>query len=356
MPNSRSRSRGEGLTRPELSVLLSYSKIELFQRLLESDVPEDPHLSAELARYFPKAIQERYGAELEQHQLRREIIATAVTNSMVNRMGATFVLRMQEDTGESPAQIAKAYSIAREFLDARALWADIDALDGAVRDSVQIDALMRIWHLLRSMTRWLLNLPGEKLVITKAVARYAPGIADLRASMAGLVSGSDREAMAVEATAWRESGVPLALAEALSGLAPLSASLDIVEVATERRLPVSQVAEVYYQVGETLHLKWLMDRVEELPVSGRWHAHARGNLRDELFTQHRTLSAQILSAGQGKSSTGRHLVEEWFASEDPALRFTLAMFADMRSQVGMDYPTVMVAVRRLAQLVNAGTR
>src|SRR5690606_12142441 len=84
-------ARGEGLTRPELAVLLSYSKIELFQRLLESDVPEDPHLSAELARYFPRPIQERYGQELEQHRLRREIIATAVTNSIVNRMGATFV-------------------------------------------------------------------------------------------------------------------------------------------------------------------------------------------------------------------------------------------------------------------------
>ncbi len=350
------RSRGEGLTRPELSVLLSYSKIELFQRLLESDVPEDPHLSAELARYFPKAIQERYGVELEQHQLRREIIATAVTNSMVNRMGATFVLRMQEDTGESPAQIAKAYSIAREILDARSIWADIDALDGQVPDSVQVDALMRIWHLLRSMTRWLLNLPGEKLVIAKAVGRYAPGIAELRASLTDLVSASDRESMADESARWRESGLTDELADTLSGLAPLSASLDIVEVASQHDLPVSQVAEVYYQVGEALHLKWLMDRVEELPVNGRWHAHARGNLRDELFTQHRTLSAQILAAGTGRSVTGRQLVDAWFTTDDPSLRFTLGMFADMRSQVGMDYPTVMVAVRRLAQLVNAGTR
>jgi glutamate dehydrogenase len=352
-------SRGEGLTRPELAVLLSYSKIELFQRLLESDVPEDPHLSAELARYFPKPIQERYGAELEQHRLRREIIATAVTNSMVNRMGATFVLRMQEDTGESPAQIAKAYSIAREILDARALWADIDALDGKVHDSVQVDALMRIWQLLRSMTRWLLNLPGEKLVIARAVNRYAPGIAELRAGLPALVSPGQREAMEAEAANWREQGVPEALALQLAGLAPLSAALDIVEVASDRQLSVGQVAEAYYQVGEALHLKWLMERVEELPVTGRWHAHARGNLRDTLYARHRDLAAQILARGGGSgasAASGRQLVNDWLESEDASLRYTLGMFAEMRNQVAMDYPTVMVAVQRLGQLVTAGTR
>lgn len=352
------RARGAGLTRPELSVLLSYAKIELFQRLLESDVPEDPHLSTELARYFPKPIQERYAAELEGHRLRREIIATAVTNSMVNRMGATFVLRMQEDTGESAAQIAKAYSIAREILDARSLWADIDALDGKVPDAVQVDALTSIWGLLRSMTRWLLNLPGEKLEIARAVSRYAPGLGELRGNLGKLVSVQQREGINAEAERWRTAGLPKSLAFKLSGLSPLSAALDIVEVAAEHELAVAQVAEVYYQVGETLHLKWLMDRIEELPVGGRWHAHARGNLRDELYAHHRALAAQILAGSGGADADrgGRQLVADWFASEDPALRFTLGMFADMRSQVGMDYPTVMVAVRRLAQLVNAGTR
>jgi glutamate dehydrogenase len=126
---SERKARGIGLTRPELSVLLSYDKIVIFNQLLESDVPEDPHLSRELVRYFPAALQQRYAADMEQHRLRREIIATAVTNSMVNRMGSTFLQRMQEDTGESPAQIAKAYSISREVLDARSFWSEIDELD-----------------------------------------------------------------------------------------------------------------------------------------------------------------------------------------------------------------------------------
>src|SRR3546814_4444060 len=88
---------------------------------------------------------------MEDHRLKREIIATAVTNSTINRMGATFLLRMQEDSGRSPGEVAKAFTISRETLDARALWAQIDALDGKVPESVQIDALQVIWSLQRSM-------------------------------------------------------------------------------------------------------------------------------------------------------------------------------------------------------------
>ena len=113
------KSRQQGLTRPELAVLLSYDKIKLYQQLLDSDVPEDPYLSKELVRYFPEPLHEKYADHMQRHRLKREIIATAVTNSTINRMGATFMLRMQEDTGQGPAAIAKAYTAAREILDAR---------------------------------------------------------------------------------------------------------------------------------------------------------------------------------------------------------------------------------------------
>ncbi|MGH8118788.1 MAG: NAD-glutamate dehydrogenase domain-containing protein, partial [Rhodanobacteraceae bacterium] len=151
------RTHHQGLTRPELAVLLSYSKIVLYQQLLESDVPEDPFLSHELMRYFPEPLHAKYGAHMQRHRLKREIIATAVTNSIVNRMGATFVLRTQEDTGQTAAAVVKAYNAARQILHARELWSGIDALDGKVSAAAQIDALMKQWSLLRHVSRWLLN-------------------------------------------------------------------------------------------------------------------------------------------------------------------------------------------------------
>ncbi len=346
------KARGQGLTRPELSVLLSYDKIVVFNQMLDSDVPEDPYLSKELVRYFPKALQDRYAGDMENHRLRREIIATAVTNSTVNRMGATFLLRMQEDTGESPAQIAKAFTISREVLEARDLWAAIDAHDLKVPEDAQLEALTGIWHLQRNLTRWLLNRPGESLNIAEKVERYAGGVAELRRSLDAVLPAEGREQLAASVAAWRERGFPEDLARAFASLPFLAYALDIVEVAIERGLPVAQVAAAYFGLSDALHTKWLMDAVEALPVDGRWHAQARGVLRDELQSQQRALVGQALADG-GEPATA---VSRWLAREDATLKYTLSMLADLRNLRSLDYPVLSVAVRRLAQLaaVRAG--
>ena len=349
------KARGQGLTRPELSVLLSYDKIVIFNQMLDSDVPEDPYLSKELVRYFPRALQETYARDMQTHRLRREIIATAVTNSTVNRMGSTFLLRMQEDTGETPAQIAKAYTISREVLDARELWAGIDALDLKVPESAQLDALTGIWHLQRNMTRWLLNRPGESLNIAEKVERYADGVAELRGALAKVLPGEARAEYLADVAQWRQSGFSEELSQSFASLPFLAYALDIVEVAIEHGLAVRDVAAAYFGLSDALHTKWLMDSVEGLPVDGRWHAQARGVLRDELQAQQRALVGQVL----GSASATRQpqaLVEAWLARDDATLRHALAMFADMRNMRGLDYPTLSVAVRRLAQVVDAGAR
>jgi glutamate dehydrogenase len=349
------RSRGLGLTRPELSILLSYDKIVIFNQLLDSDVPEDPYLSRELQRYFPKPLQERYAADMEDHRLRREIIATAVTNSMVNRMGSTFVLRMQEDTGEQPAQISKAYTIAREILNARQWWSAIDAADLEVPESAQIDALMAIWNLLRQYTRWMLNLPGEHLVIASMVERYAATLGELRMALPTALPGEAKMQYEASIEAWTKKGFDAKLAADFAALPFLAYGLDIAQISLQRKLPVADVARVYFSLSDALHTKWLMDQVELLPVEGRWHAQARGALRDELQQQQSTLVGQVLSsAPAGKGATDA--VGTWLSREDSTLRYTLAMFADMRNLRGMDYATLLVAVRRLGQIAAAGGR
>ena len=130
-------------------MLLAYSKIWLNKHLLASDVPEDPYLSNELERYFPEPVRERFARAIARHRLRREIIATATTNSLVNRMGPTFVPRAQEDTGAEPAQIARAYTAAREIFAMRELWEQIEALDNKVPAKLQYEMVFQTSRLLR---------------------------------------------------------------------------------------------------------------------------------------------------------------------------------------------------------------
>jgi len=341
------KARGQGLTRPELSVLLSYDKIRLYQQLLDSDVPEDPYLSKELVRYFPRPLHEKYAAHMQRHRLKREIIATAVTNSTLNRMGATFMMRMQEDTGQGPAAVAKAYTAAREILGARDLWADIEAQDSKVAENTQVDAVMQIWSLLRHLTRWLLNRPGGTLEIAANVERYQSAVAELSDTLPDTLTPAGKADFATSQEKWEGLGLPTDLALRLAKLTELRAMLDIVEVAQQTGQPIAKVANVFFELGHTLDLEWLRGQIEALPVEGHWHAQARGSLLDELNHQHRALVTQVLALNSGGSDVSP--VQAWLNRDDPVLKYTRSMLSEILTQ-NADYPIASVAVRRLAQL------
>ena len=331
-------------------MLLSYSKLVAFQQMLDSDIPEDPYLSKELQRYFPEPLRVKYAAAMEKHPLKREIIATAVTNATINRMGATFLMRMQEDTGRSAAEVAKAYTVSRETLDARALWTQLDALDLKVSEEAQIDALQAIWNLQRSYVRWLLNRQGEMPAITRAVERYHDALNEIRRAD-GILPDSQRGEYEAGLAAWAERGMPADLARELAELPYLASALDIIELARARRLKPVDVAKVHFRVGEALRLPWLFSQIEALEVQGRWHAVARGVLRDDLATQQTLLTAQVLDMpGRGADDK----VAAWVGRDDATLRFTLGMLDEMCAQKSLDYPTVSVAVSRLGQLAGTG--
>jgi glutamate dehydrogenase len=349
------KAKGLGLTRPELSVLLSYDKIVIFNQLLESNVPEDPYLSKELQRYFPKPLQEKYAEYMLSHRLRREIIATAVTNSLVNRMGSTFLLRMQEDTGETPAQIAKAYAIVRESMQARQLWSEIDALDYQVPEKIQLDALTGIWHLQRNLTRWLLSRPGQALDIARMVERLQLPFAELLASMPDALPEKDRISYGAEKQRLLANGLSGGLAHFMASIPYLNAAFDVIELSQKDKQTVKSVAQTHFALSDSLHINWLMSGIEALPVNGRWQAQARGVLRDELQAQQRQLVSTVLASSKSGESPAQW-VSTWLSRDDAALIYTLRMFSDMRSLSEMDFPTLSVAVRRLAQIASTGLR
>ena len=345
----RRRSSGQGLYRPELSVLLSYSKIMLYGQLVDSDVPEDPWLSEELQRYFPLPLQEKYASYMHGHRLKREIIATQVTNSMVNRMGASFALRMHEDTGATAAEVARAFTIAREIFRARDFWTRIEALDNKVASELQINATILMWNLLRQATRWVLNQPGHKLDIRASIDRLAPGLHILEKKILRSLGPAEKLRVQELAEPFLEGGMPRALTKRAASLHLLYPALDVVETAAQRDSDVLDVATVFFGLDKRLGLKWLRENVEKLTVKGQWHAHARGNLRDELYSHHRKLAADILSNFSGSENPVDLWVEANLADYE---RFTM-MVDDMHDLPSMDYATVSVAVHSLDQLIKA---
>jgi glutamate dehydrogenase len=280
------------------------------------------------------------------HPLTRLIESLKAAGLYENTLIAIYTL----DSGRSPAEVAKAFTVTRETIEARTLWAQIDALDGKVHESVQIDALQVIWALQRSFTRWLLARPGALPTITSAVDRYHDGFQAIYAGE-DILTAAQRPAYEQSLVDWRAKGVPDGLASQLAALPYLEASPDIIELARERKRKPVDVARVYFRLADALNLPWLVQQIDALEVDGRWHAVARGVLRDELAAQQGALVAQVLSMPGRDADTK---VAQWLARDDAALRFTLGMLSELAAQKTLDYPTASVAVRRLAQLASAG--
>jgi glutamate dehydrogenase len=345
------RKAGKGLTRPELSVVLCYGKMWLYARLIDSDVPEDPYLSHELERYFPTPEVRRYGDILWRHRLRREIIATATTNSLVHRMGPTFARRAQEETGAGAASVARAYTIAREIFAIRDTWAAIEALDNQIATADQYAMNFATTRLLRFVTYWLINRYHGRLDIDKQVARLRPGLAELADALPEALGERLRVRFEAGRHRLRSREVPAPLALRIASLDPLHSGPDIVEVAAQARRDVPPTAAVYFSIVENLELDWLHDRIDSLAVGGHWQAVARGTLRDNLFNLERSLCAQAISESATREPA--RIVAAWLECHAVTIGYARRSIDEMRTLPSTDFATLSVALQAVRRIVES---
>ena len=338
-----------GLTRAELSVVLAYSKIALNSRLIDSDVPEDPYLSNELQRYFPPQIQKRFGRYLKQHRLRREIIATATTNSLVNRMGPSFARRAQEDTGANAATVVRAYAIARESFDMRSTWSQIEALDTLVAAKLQYEMMYETTTLLRFVTYWLIHHQRDALHIEQQVNRLRSALSALDSALPGALSGEDKRDFEERRDRMLAAKTPASLARRIASLPALRSGPDIVDIAQTTNLGVAAVSAVYFGLSTALSLDWLRTRIEQLGVDGHWQSVARTTLRDSIYDLQRRLTLQALRAKPRGKTTD--VLTAWLESEREPVEVLRQSINEMRALPTMDFATLSVAlqaVRRIA--------
>ena len=338
------------LTRPELAVLLAFSKIHLYAELLDSDVPEDPYLSGELESYFPAPLPERFGAEMRTHRLRREIAATRVVNNILHGGGTTFVFRLYEETGAVPSDIARAYTVAREIYAMRPIWAEIEALDNQVPAETQIEMLLEGRRVIERATRWLLRNRRRPLNIAETVAYFAPGAAELYKEMPALLAAADAEPVVLQAETFKQLGAPADLALRVAGLASMFSALDIIEIADQCDAPLAEVAGLHFGLGGRLQLHWLRDRIAALPRDDRWSALARAALRDDLHGIHRQLTAAVLQTGE-RGGDPIKAVNSWVDANPAGERF-MQTLDDIRVGRVFDLTTLPVAIREARNLLH----
>lgn len=349
------KARGQGLTQPELAILLAYTKITIKGELLESNVPEDRFLRRVLKSAFPKVLNDRYAVQMHEHSLRREIIATQVSNIIVNEMGITFVHRLLYETGAPVADIVRAYAITRAIYQLPQIFEEINAIDNKVPADLQQKMVFEMISLMRRATRWFLRYHRADLDITSQIDRYSAGLQELAGCLPGALLGENREYVEKIIAQYIEAGVPQGLARRIGSIKALYPSLDIIEGALQQGYAVKDFAATYYAVGEYLHLGWLRQKIGNHPVENHWDALARSSLRDDIDIQQVGITLGILKK-MGATLTVQEAIQCWAQAIPQLVQRWQFMLADLRAASATSFIMFAVVVRECLDLAHASQK
>jgi glutamate dehydrogenase len=342
---------GRGLTRPELAVLLAYSKIALYEELLASDVPDAPRLAHDLERYFPRPLRETFSTQVGSHRLRREIIATYVTNSMVNRVGPSFVFRLGEAAGASAPDVARAYAITRGAFDLRKTWAAIEALDNVVSAEMQTRLFLETARLTERVTLWFLHQFEGHLDVDKLVDGFRPPLRRLAKSLESVLSAGARREMRRRARGFQRQGVPEALAERIAALQGLTAGTDIVRLAEPSELDVEHVARVYFTLGERFGFDWLRKVAGRVRVESSWQRAALDAFLGDLDLDQSRMTRQVLDSGA--EASWRRAINNWSKQRTNHIDRLHRLLEELKGLPKVDLAMLSVAEHQIQNLLDA---
>lgn len=342
--------RGHGFSRPELATLLSYAKNALYSDLLASTLPEDPATEVLLVEYFPDKLKERYGSAIRRHQLRREIIATALTNELINRMGITFVHEACEATGLMPPAVASAYLVARDVLGMAAIWREVEALDGRVHGSVQAAMLADCGRCMNNFVTWLLRFHGYGQPLDVEINTYRGAFQELFPELYQLASQGEREEIDARVKERKGQGVPDHLALGIS-LMPLFAPLgDVVQLSFDTQRSVGETASVYFRVGERFGITWLRSLARRLPTERAWDRQAVAAVLNELYATQRSLVEVILRSNAGHMAS-QVAIDTWCSKRQALVDRNAQLVAELQATVAPNFAMLAVANGQLKTLL-----
>lgn len=303
---------GKTLTGPELAVLAAYVKIHLTEQLEATDIADDPYLESVLEDYFPPALVERFGDEIRNHPLRKQIICTRVANEMVNLGGITYVFRALEETGVGVDSLARAFYVSRETfgIDRSAqLHRDLPASTPLEGWQAVIRDMQRI---LDRLTRWFLAersiLAG--LPLAEIIDRFKP-VTELIPSLNQYFSEGTRTRAQGRRALAESWGLPEELLVSWVRSFEAFALMDVVRIARANDLETDGVAKVYYSVYDRFKVDELLTTISRLPRNDRWETLARSSLRDSLYEITASLALNVVQADAGASASGDQALEAW---------------------------------------------
>ncbi|GLP98064.1 NAD-glutamate dehydrogenase [Paraferrimonas sedimenticola] len=342
---------GQTLTRPELSVLFAYAKMVLKEDLVVDEITGDEFLGRLSVEYFPQTLQQEYQAQIAQHPLRGEIIATSLANNMVNDMGLNFIQRLQDETGAAVSEVAICYAIAAEVFGMRQVTQQIVELNGVVSADVQNRMLYELRRNVRRACRWFLRRRNRALTIEQTIAFYRPVYLELKEHAGEYMVADEKVELDSNASLYMQQGVPQPLAHNIAYLSTLFSSLDVAQICEADGKPVSLVSETYFKLGAAIDLHWFLSEINAQEVGNHWQALARAAFREELDWQQRSLTLVVLRNCPGGVCEADSIIHHFLEQHQLVLNRWFSMLADFRTSSSHEFAKFSVALRELVLLI-----
>jgi glutamate dehydrogenase len=348
-------AKNQGLTRPELSILLSYSKLTYKNALLGASSLTEECYDALLLGYFPWLIRERYADEILQHPLRKEIIATILSNQIANNIGIGFGSRIREETGATIEDIAKAYVVCVEVFDLYDTWRKLEKLDNVVHEQDRYEIFKAVSGLLERSISWLLRNQPSDFSVSHVIERYKVDTRILMQAISSAIVGKSRKNYLATKRSFIKFRMPVALAQELVDKTTLASAFDIIEIKTKLHSDTENVARLFYALSERLQLHWIRDAISETIVRTHWNHLAILNLRNDLHANQHNLTEIVLQIVDNKRHTNKALAT-WERHHSEALLRYDSMLNEFSAMRSCDFPTISVAVSEVRRLVQLSKR
>jgi glutamate dehydrogenase len=349
------RLAGQGLTSPELSVLLAYSKIWLTRELNASVISDEPYFSRMVEVYFPTLLHDRFRAGMLSHPLRREIISTVTVNRLINIGGITFVFRAMEETGASAVAVVRAACASMEVFGIAAIWNRINEQDNLIPSDAQTALHLEIRRLLDRATRWFLQTRGGTLDVQREIEDFASVVSAHANDVPGMLLGVEHDRFDRLRQRFTSAGVPEELAASTAAALDVFSLLDITDICVETGEDVDTVTPLFFTITERYDIDRTLVHITNLPRGDRWSALARQALRSDLYAAVAGLTARVVRATPATQSAAERLRAWEGAHMEGVMRATTTL-TDIAGVDDPDLATLSVALRALRNLVAQGAR
>ena len=333
-----------GLTRPELAVILAYSKLYLQHRVLASRLPDDDFFAAYLRAYFPAVIDQRFGDKVHTHRLRREIVAVEAANALIDTMGSTFVTRVGRDTGVDAVAVVRSWAVAVAVSDTAGLWNEIGTTP--LPPAAEIHSWLMLRRSVERACKWLIETQPPELTAGQLSDQLRQSTVDLLAVLARLLPPTAQAGLTAAIESMRADGVPLDLAERIAPLERLSDIFEIGHIARSLQANLALAAQTYYWVGEQVDFEWVRQSLVALPAVQRWDRRAVEGLTEGLGYARRQLTCDVLRCAESGPPTA------WLRRHETDLGKLRALINDIKSARQTTLSALLVIMREIGRLAS----